>query len=90
MPNPIIAHLSPSSLSHRFHNLPKIPPAILLAIPLPYIALLAKLLAWLNLSHRENATVFVMVRTSAMTTRESQVGDRIATMPRPTHSAGWQ
>lgn len=44
-----------------------IPPARFLARPDPYIAFEANPLAWLNLSHLENARVFVMVRTSAMT-----------------------
>ena len=35
--------------------------------PLPPKALPAKLLAWLNLSHLENATVFVIVKARAMT-----------------------
>ena len=38
-----------------------------LASPEPYIAFDAKPLAWLNLSHLEKASVFVIVRTSAMT-----------------------
>jgi hypothetical protein len=44
-----------------------IPPARFLAIPDPYIAFEAKPVAWLNLSHLEKASVFVIVRTSAMT-----------------------
>lgn len=47
-------------------SLLNIPPAILLANPPEYIALEARLDAWLNLSQRENATVFVMVRTNAI------------------------
>lgn len=38
-----------------------------LASPLRFNRLLVMLFAWLNLSHREKATVFVIVRTSAMT-----------------------
>lgn len=43
------------------------PPARFLAIPPEYMALEARLDAWLNLSQRENARVFVIVRTRAMT-----------------------
>ena len=42
------------------------PPAILLAIPPEYKALPARLDAWLNLSHLEKASVFVIERASAM------------------------
>lgn len=55
----------PNSL--HLKNLPTILPASPLAIPLPLNALPAHPLAWLNLSHLENATVFVMVRTNAIT-----------------------
>ena len=51
---------------HRLNNLLNIPPARLLASPPEYIALEARFDAWLNLSHLENATVFVIVRTSAI------------------------
>lgn len=43
------------------------PPARFLAIPPEYMALEARLDAWLNLSQREKARVFVIVRTRAMT-----------------------
>lgn len=42
-------------------------PATACANPPVLIALLAKLVAWLNLSHLEKARVLVMVRTSAIT-----------------------
>lgn len=42
-------------------------PATACANPPVLSALLAKLVAWLNLSHLEKATVFVMVRASAIT-----------------------
>ena len=51
---------------HRLNSLLNIPPARLLANPPEYIALEAKFEAWLNLSHLEKATVFVIVRTSAI------------------------
>lgn len=51
------------------NNLLNNPPATLLANPPEYIALDAKVEAWLNLSHLENASVFVIVRTSAMANR---------------------
>ena len=51
---------------HRLNSLLNIPPARLLANPPEYIALEAKFDAWLNLSHLEKATVFVIVRTSAI------------------------
>lgn len=44
-----------------------IPPARLLAMPPEYMALEARLEAWLNLSQREKASVFVIVRMRAMT-----------------------
>jgi hypothetical protein len=44
-----------------------IPPARFLASPEPYMAFEAKPVAWLNLSQREKASVFVIVRTSAIT-----------------------
>jgi hypothetical protein len=46
-------------------NLPSRPPARLFTIPPPR-ARLANVDAWLNLSHREKATVFVMVRIRAI------------------------
>jgi hypothetical protein len=51
----------------RLNSLLNIPPAIFLASPLEYMALEARLDAWLNLSQREKATVFVMVRMRAIT-----------------------
>lgn len=50
-------------------------------MPPEYIALEARLEAWLNLSHRENAKVFVMVRMSAITgiTRQVIVFDALCT-----------
>jgi hypothetical protein len=56
-----------SVLPHRLNQLLTRPPARFLASPDPYMAFEAKPLAWLNLSHLEKASVFVMVRTSAMT-----------------------
>jgi hypothetical protein len=56
-----------SRLYHRLNNPLIMPPAKFLAIPDPYMAFEAKPVAWLNLSHLEKASVFVMVRTSAMT-----------------------
>jgi hypothetical protein len=53
------------SLCH-LKNLPTRFPAIFLANPLPIKAVFARFDAWLNLSHRENATVFVMVRINAI------------------------
>ena len=44
------------------------PLATLRAMPLDWKALEARLDAWLNRSHREKATVFVMVRIRATTT----------------------
>lgn len=52
----------------RLKNLLTNPPAIFLANPPEYIALDARFSAWLNLSQRENANVFVIVKTSAITT----------------------
>lgn len=43
-----------------------IPPARLLAMPPEYMALDARLEAWLNLSQREKARVFVIVKVSAI------------------------
>lgn len=40
---------------------------MVLVSPLALNAFVARLEAWLNLSHRENARVFVTVRTMAMT-----------------------
>lgn len=58
-------------IESNYHHLLKIPliipPARFLANPEPYKAPDANPLAWLNLSHRENARVFVIVRTSAIT-----------------------
>jgi hypothetical protein len=56
-----------SSLSYRLKKLLTIPPARFLANPDPYKAPEAKPVAWLNLSHLENARVFVIVRTRAIT-----------------------
>ena len=42
------------------------PPARFLASPPEYMAEEARLEAWENLSQREKATVFVIVRTSAI------------------------
>lgn len=47
-------------------NRPSMPPARLLTM-FPESARLAKVDAWLNRSHRENATVLVMVKINAMT-----------------------
>lgn len=47
-------------------NLPIIFPARLRAMPLPMNALPAMLEAWLNLSQREKARVFVIVSIKAM------------------------
>ncbi len=52
--------------NHRPKNRLTIPEATFRASPLPYNAFEAKLLALLNLSHREKASVFVPVRTSAI------------------------
>lgn len=52
---------------HHPKNLPNSAvPTVLASPPVP-IALFAILDAWLNLSHLENANVFVIVRTIAMT-----------------------
>lgn len=48
-------------------NLPTKFPAMFVARPPPLNARPAKLEAWLNLSHLEKATLFVRVRTSAIT-----------------------
>lgn len=48
---------------------PSIAPPRLLASPLALKAFVAMLEAWLNLSHREKAKVFVTVRTMAMTAK---------------------
>ena len=53
------------SVINQRKNLPIRPPAKLFTIPPPK-ALLANTDAWLNLSHREKATVFVIVRTRAI------------------------
>jgi hypothetical protein len=58
------------SSRHR-KNLLNSPPATFLASPPEYKALLAKLDAWPNLSALEKATVFVIVRMSAITTTVS-------------------
>ena len=50
----------------RRKSLPNTLPARLLAMPPEYMALEAKLDAWLNLSQREKASVLVMVRTRAI------------------------
>lgn len=59
-------NLIPPTPLYREKSLPNTPPATLLANPPPYMALDAIFDAWLNLSQRENASVFVMVRTRAM------------------------
>ncbi|EDO02311.1 hypothetical protein SS1G_04787 [Sclerotinia sclerotiorum 1980 UF-70] len=51
----------------REKNLPSVALAILPAIPEPYIALPAKFDACPNLSHLENANVFVTVKLNAIT-----------------------
>ena len=56
-----------TSVYHRLNSPEIMPPARFLARPEPYMAFEAKPVAWLNLSHREKARVFVMVRTSAIT-----------------------
>jgi hypothetical protein len=43
--------------------------------------------AWLNLSHREKANVFVMVRTRAMAEKRGQVSMRAGTKPESTTNA---
>lgn len=58
---------SPSYLVQRPKNLPITPPATVLAILPEYRALPAKFEACPNLSHLENAKVFVIVRLKAMT-----------------------
>jgi len=61
------------------------PPATFLArLPEPN-AVEARFDAWLNLSHREKATVFVMVRTRAIT--RHTVSIRSAGGRRPSHPA---
>ena len=57
----IIPHPKPTYLK----SLPSRPPARLFTIDPPN-ALFAKVDAWLNLSHREKASVLVMVKASAM------------------------
>ena len=52
---------------HHLKNRPTMFPAIVLANPPPPNAPLVRLEAWLNLSHLEKATVFVSVRTRAIT-----------------------
>lgn len=49
------------------NQLDTIPLARFLAKPDPYMAFEANPVAWLNLSQREKASVFVIVRTRAMT-----------------------
>lgn len=44
------------------------PPARLFAIPPEYNAFDARFEAWLNLSHLENASVFVIVKINAIAT----------------------
>lgn len=56
---------------HLEKNLPIILLAMLPARLVPLNALPARLEAWLNLSHREKASVLVIVKTSAMAERES-------------------
>jgi hypothetical protein len=62
------AYAQTSNMYHRLNSPLIMPPARFLARPDPYMAFEAKPVAWLNLSHREKASVFVIVRTSAMTT----------------------
>ena len=52
---------------HHLKNRPTMFPARVLANPPPLNAPLVRLEAWLNLSHLEKATVFVIVRTRAIT-----------------------
>ena len=59
-------------LLYRPNSLLNIPPARLLAMPPEYMAVDARFDAWLNLSHLENASVFVIVRTNAMAARPLQ------------------
>ena len=59
-------------LNNRLNN----PPANDRAMPPEYIALDARLVAWLNLSQRENARVLVRVRTSAMTLKCQSMSSR--------------
>ena len=63
---------------HRLNSLLNIPPARLLANPPEYIALEAKFDAWLNLSHLEKATVFVIVRTSAIAKLGREIVSRMS------------
>jgi len=62
----------------RLNNRLNMPPAMFRAIPLEYMALEARFDAWLNLSQREKATVFVMVRMSAMTVGKVVSGCSVA------------
>lgn len=57
---------------HREKNRLMTPEATFRAMPPEYNAELAKFEAWPNLSHREKATVFVIVSTSAITAEPSQ------------------
>jgi hypothetical protein len=65
---PLLAFHPNRSLYHqREKNLPIIPPATFLARPPVFNALPAKFDACPNLSHLENASVFVTVKLNAMT-----------------------
>lgn len=67
---PFLFHFA--CFSPYLKNLPIMFPAKFLAKPEPLNALPAKLEAWLNLSHLENATVFVMVKANAITNNNHQ------------------
>jgi hypothetical protein len=55
----------------------------------PLKALPAMFEAWLNLSHREKARVFIMVRTRAMTTGAQQVSKRSLSQGAIDAQVGW-
>lgn len=54
--------------AYRFHNLDTKAPPTFLASELEYSPRSTNPLAWLNLSHLEKASVFVMVKTNAIAT----------------------
>ena len=73
----IIPHPKPTYLK----SLPSRPPARLFTIDPPN-ALFAKVDAWLNLSHREKASVLVMVKASAMAVKYQYRETLQETIPR--------
>jgi len=79
-----------ASLSHLEKNLPIMPLATFVAIPPELNAPPAKFEACPNLSHLENASVFVTVRLSAITTSVNQINSKvkIARIANPTQSIG--